>query len=244
MSVTTVGPIDLVRDGRRFRVMKAGETLADSVAAQLLCERGRHPVIYFPPADVRRDLLRQSDLTTRCPHKGEASYWTIELSGSREANAVWSYESPTAGLGAIAGYLAFDWTSVDSFWHEEQELLAHPRNPFVRIDTLRASRRVVVTAAGEVLADSQAPVMLFETGLPTRYYLPRADVALDLLAASPSRSVCPYKGEASYFTAKLGGGEIQDIAWTYPEPFAEVTEIKDCVCFYPERVDSIEVAPR
>ncbi len=244
MTKTTAGSIDLVKDARRFRVDKEGETLADSVDAILLCERGHHPVIYFPLADVRRDVLERSDAKTTCPRKGEASYWTLRVGDCREENAAWSYETPIAGLEAIAGHIAFDWKRMDAFWHEDQELLAHPRNPFVRIDTLKASRRVTVSVKGRVLADSSAVVMLFETGLPARYYFPRSDVALELMTESPSRTVCPYKGEASYVSAEIDGVVIEDIAWTYAAPFAEVADIRDRLCFYPKKVDSIEVAPR
>jgi len=236
------GGIRLVADGRRFRAMLAGRTLADSVRAQLLCEPGRHPVIYFPPSDVRSEFLSDSGGRSRCPRKGEATLWRIRLDGRDVPAAAWSYETPEAGLEAIAGHLAFEWKTMESFWQEDQRLLAHPRNPFVRIDTLATRRRVVVRCGAEVLADSNRAVLLFETGLPVRYYLPRADVAVELLAPSDARSVCPYKGEAAYFDARLPGRRIAGVAWHYPEPFAEVALIRACVCFYPERVDAIEIA--
>ncbi len=234
--------IRIHRDGRRYRAVFAGSVVADSVEAVLLCERGHHPVIYFPPAAVAVGRLQASATRSHCPRKGEAGYWNLVIGERRADDAVWSYRQPLPAAAAIAGHYAFLWGALDSVWHEEQQLLAHPRNPFVRIDTLETARRVVVRAGGQVLADSGRAVLLFETGLPVRYYLPRADVAMDLLTPSPSRSVCPYKGEAGYFSAEVAGRRLEDLAWTYEAPFAEVALIRDRICFYPDRVDSIEIA--
>ncbi|MEQ8654355.1 MAG: DUF427 domain-containing protein [Kiloniellales bacterium] len=236
--------IRLYRDGRRFRVVFAGKTLADSCEAVLLCEGKLHPVIYFPAEAVDQDLLQATDHRSHCPFKGDARYWSITAGDVTAENAAWSYPDPLAEAAGIAGHIAFYWNAVDSVWHEEQELLAHPRNPFIRIDTLESQRRVDVRAGGEILADSRRTVMLFETGLPTRYYFPRIDVNMSALVPSTTRSVCPYKGTASYFSATLDGKTVADIAWVYEAPFVEVALIKDHICFYPERVDSIEVADR
>lgn len=236
--------IRLHQDGRRFRAVFAGETLADSCEAVLLCEGKLHPVIYFPPAAVNQDLLQTSEHKSHCPFKGDARYWSLKAEARIAENAAWSYPEPLPEAAGIAGHIAFYWKAVDSFWHEEQELLAHPRHPFIRIDTLESHRRVVVRAGGEILADSRRAILLFETGLPTRYYIPRLDVTMAALQASATRSVCPYKGTASYFSAELDGKTVTDLAWTYEEPFAEVALIKHHVCFYPERVDAIEIAER
>lgn len=234
--------IGLFGDGRRYRVMAGGRTVADSIDALLLCSPDRHPVIFFPPGAVEPGVLTPSDRRQRCPERGEARYWHLSLEGRRLHDAAWSYEDPTPAIEALRGYVAFDWKAVEAVWQEEQQLLAHPRNPYVRIDTLRSPRRVLVRGGGAVLAESRRAVFLFETGLPARYYIPRDDVAEDLLLSSPTRSVCPYKGEAHYLSARLETGTLADVAWFYPAPFDEVAAIKDLVCFYPERVDSLEVA--
>ncbi|GAB5470952.1 MAG: DUF427 domain-containing protein [Rhodospirillales bacterium] len=242
MTPSERGSLRIVEDGRRFRVVFADETLADSVAARLLCEAGLHPVIYFPPDDVRQDALIASAKRSSCPFKGEARYWSVALAGRRAEDSVWSYPTPKAGAERLAGYQAFAWRAMESFWEEEQQLLAHPRNPFVRIDTLASRRRIQVRGGGKVLADSRAGVLLLETDLPLRCYLPRADVDLASLIASETRSVCPYKGVAEYFSLRTERGITADIAWSYPTPFVEVAAIKDHICFYPERVDTIALA--
>ncbi len=236
--------IRLHKDGRRYRAIFAEQSLADSCDAVLLCEGKLHPVIYFPAEAVSQALLVPSDHHSHCPFKGDARYWTLKAGDKVVENAAWSYPEPLPDAAGIAGHIAFYWNAVDSFWHEEQELLAHPRHPFIRIDTLESHRRVVVRAAGEILADTRRAVLLFETGLPVRYYIPRLDVSMVALTSSTTSSVCPYKGTASYFSIEQAGKQIADVAWTYLDPFAEVALIKDHICFYPERVDSIEIAER
>jgi len=103
--------IDLVPETRRVRVEFAGATVADSTAALRLEEAGHQPVYYFPKTDVRLDLMRPTAHHSRCPYKGEASYWTIEVPAGGEVrraeNAVWSYPDPYDEMLGITGYLAF-----------------------------------------------------------------------------------------------------------------------------------------
>ena len=229
---------------KRYRVLFNGETVADSVRTKLLFEAPYHPVIYFPLEDLRREFLAETQHATHCPWKGDASYWSLKVAGKSAENAVWSYRTPLPQCSAIANHASFIWKSVDGWLEEDSPLLGHARNPYTRIDTLRSSRRVVVRAQGEALADSSHAVFLFETGLPARYYIPLVDCRMDLLTKSDSWTVCPYKGRAAYYSARLPGGEVKDIAWYYPEPWPEVALIRDHIAFYPERVDSIEVADR
>jgi uncharacterized protein (DUF427 family) len=100
---------------------------------------------------------------------------------------------------------------------------------------------VKVTARGETLADTTRARFLFETGHPARYYIPREDVRMDLLEPSATRTVCPYKGEAVYWSANVGGQRIEDVAWSYPDPLEESARIRGFICFYPEKVDAIDV---
>jgi uncharacterized protein (DUF427 family) len=98
-----------------------------------------------------------------------------------------------------------------------------------------------VLVGGEAVADSHRPHLLFETGLPTRYYLPRMDVRMDLLTESETVTACPYKGRTVHYDFSLGDRSVRDIAWSYPFPIPECPKIENLVCFYDERVDSIEV---
>lgn len=133
----------------------------------------------------------------------------------------------------LAGRIQVEFGALDRWLEEEEEVLGHPRDPFKRIDIRRSSRHVRVEVNGLLLADSRRPLLLFETGLPVRYYLPPGDVRMDLLEPSAHRTVCAYKGEASHLSAP--GAE--DVAWTYPEPAPDKPELRDAIAFYNENVD-------
>jgi uncharacterized protein (DUF427 family) len=136
----------------------------------------------------------------------------------------------------MEGRIAVDYYRLDRWREEEDEVVGHPRDPFKRVDTRRSSRHVRVTVGGTLVADSKRPLMLFETGLPVRYYLPREDVRMDLLEPSDRHSLCAYKGRASYYS--LAGDD--DAVWFYPDPLPESIAIKDHLSFWNERAD-IEV---
>jgi uncharacterized protein (DUF427 family) len=244
MNVETPVSIRVEDQSKRYRVLFGGKTIADSVRAKLLFEGKNHPVIYFPLADVRQDLLTPTDHSTTCPHKGVASYWSAKVGDKAKENIAWGYKTPKTAAEGIAGHVSFTWKEVDAWLEEDQPLLGHARNPYSRIDTLRSGRRVTVRHRGETLADTTRAIFLYETGLPPRYYIPKADVRMEKLQPSALKTVCPYKGEAAYLAAPLASGEVKEIAWYYPEPWPEVTLIKDTIAFYPDRVDAIEVADR
>jgi uncharacterized protein (DUF427 family) len=225
---------------KRVRAMFAGQTVADSTDALLLRETRHVPVYYFPRTDVRMDLLTPTDRSTHCPYKGDASYWHVAVDGRVAENAAWSYETPFDDVAGMKDYVAFYWNRMDSWWEEDEEVFVHARDPFVRVDVLASRRRVTVTAGGKPLADSTRALFLFETGHPVRYYIPPEDVKMDRLAESEHVTACPYKGTAHYFSLKDGNDEV---AWVYADPIAEVARIADHLCFYPDKVDSIEVAP-
>ncbi len=169
--------------------------------------------------------------------KGEARYWSIVVGDRTAENAVWSYPEPIEGAPPLAGYYAFYWKRVDQWFEEDEEVFVHPRDPYHRIDATSSSRHVTVSLNDELLAESRRPTLLFETGLPTRYYLPEEDVRQHLLVASESHSRCPYKGLASYWSVQAGDELTSDLAWSYPQPNSAVAQIAGLICFYNERVD-------
>ena len=226
---------------KRLRVVFNGETIADSTRAQYLYESKHTPVYYFPFADVRRDLLQATEHSTHCPFKGDAAYWTVRVGDRSAENAVWSYPDPYPETAEIKDYVAFYWDRMDHWYEEDEEVFVHARDPRVRLDILDSSRPVRVVVAGQVVAESSRSRMLFETGLPTRYYLPEQDVRTDLLQPSERRSACPYKGEARYWHLNLGGECFEDLVWSYPEPVAEAARIKNYLCFFDERVEAVFV---
>ena len=137
-------------------------------------------------------------------------------------------------------WCGFEWDAMEAWFEEDEQVYTHPRDPYTRVDILASSRRVRVLLDGLVLADSTSPRLLFETGLPTRYYLPRTHVRMDLLERSPTVTHCPYKGRAETWSVRVGETLHEDLAWSYPAPLPESQKVAGLIAFYDEKLD-IEV---
>ena len=138
----------------------------------------------------------------------------------------------------LPGMVRIDWTALDAWFEEDEEVFVHPRSPYVRVDALRSNRSIRVECDGVVLADATTCVMVFETGLPTRYYLDRTAVRWEHLEPSETQTPCPYKGTTSaYWSARVGGEVFPDLAWGYDFPTRQLLPIAGLVCFYNEQVD-------
>lgn len=222
---------------QRIRAFVGGEAVVDTRGAHLLHERGLLPVYCFPPGDVRGDLLEPTEHRTHCPHKGDASYWTIRVGDRSEENAVWSYEEPHEPVAFIGGHRAFYWHAADEWYVEDEQVFGHPRDPFHRIDVYETAVHVRVSLDGELLAESRRAKVLYETGLPPRFYLPAEDVRAELLEPSERKTRCAYKGSASYWHVRVGDRLEDDLVWTYPDPQHDGEPVRDLLCFFNERVD-------
>lgn len=216
---------------QRVRGELGGTVVVDTVRANLLHETGLLPRWYFAREDVRTDLLEPSTTTTHCPFKGDARYWNLRVGDRLVEDALWEYPEPLPGAPPLAGLLSPYNEKLDRWLEEDEVLVGHPRDPFHRVDARRSSRRVVVTVAGEVVADTERAVAVYETGLPVRWYVPLDDVRADLLTPSPTTTECPYKGVASYWSLDAGGRHWPDAVWTYREPLLEALPTKGCVSF-------------
>ncbi len=126
---------------------------------------------------------------------------------------------------------------MDAWYEEEEEVFVHARDPYKRVDVLPSSRHLRVEIAGETVAETRRPYLLFETSLPTRYYIPQEDARLDLLEPSDLKTPCPYKGIASYWSVKIGDYVAENVVWSYRETISECPKIKDLLCFFNERAD-------
>jgi uncharacterized protein (DUF427 family) len=198
-------------------------------------------VYYFPESDVRRDLLVDTEHGTYCPWKGDASYWTIQVGDRVAENAAWSYLNPIEQSQAIKGYIAFYWDQVDAWFEEEEEIFVHARDVYKRVDAIQSSRHIEIILNGRKVADSHRPVIVFETGVPVRYYLPKEDVNQDVLTESALNTSCPYKGTASYWSATVDGVTYDNIVWSYLNPIPEIPKITGLLSFYNEQVDAVIV---
>jgi uncharacterized protein (DUF427 family) len=205
---------------RRIRVRLAGRMIADSTRAIIyvnFSSRGG-PTYFLPLDDVRPGVL--VDETD--------AGWSVEAGGRHVPDGAWrSDEFPE-----LKGHVSFSWDDFEWF-EEDEQVFIHARPTDHRVDALRSDRHIEVFVNGEKVADSIRPVALFETHLPTRWYLPYADVRTDLLTPSETITRCPYKGTARYFSHR----DLPDAAWSYPDPIPENPKIKDLICFFDERVD-------
>jgi uncharacterized protein (DUF427 family) len=206
------------------------------------------PSYAFPHNDVRTDLLTESHgAPPREPFfflpQGPVSQWYDVTVGRRTApHAAWVRDDP-----ALSDRLVLSWQpGLLDRWMEEDELVAgHPRDPHKRVETLASSRHVLVRLDGTTLADSLRPVLLLETDLPTRYYLPREDVRLEALTPTSNRSHCPYKGIADQYWSVTGRPDAVDIVWCYSAPLPAVGKIAGRLAFYNDVVDiTVDGAPQ
>ena len=224
---------------RRVRVMFGGVTIADSRKVMLMLENRRLAVYYFPVKDVRLDLLVPTSYRSQHTGKGEASFYDVKVGEKVADTAAWRYLAPKRT--DLRDYVAFYWMKMDAWFEEDDEVFVHPRDPYHRVDVLNSSRHVKVIVGGEVVAETRRPRLLFETGLPTRYYVPKLDVRLDLLTPTNTVTRCPYKGKASYWSVIVNGKEFTDIVWAYPAPIPECPKIENLLCFFDEKVDAVYV---
>jgi uncharacterized protein (DUF427 family) len=141
-------------------------------------------------------------------------------------NAVWSYLEPNDSAAWLRGYQSFFFDAMDAWFDEDEEIAGNLRDPYHRVDVRDSSRRVRVLADGQVVAETDRPRLLSETGVPNRYYIPPDDVRRDLLEPSATHSVCPYKGTASYHTLRVGGQRLPDVAWFYPAPLESAVKVR------------------
>lgn len=232
----------LIEESPKWLRVKVGDHfLANSKHALIVNEAGRLPVYYFPIEDLDQSLLRKSESTMFTEHKGQAEFYDIVVDGREIKDAIWGYPHPHQDSAGLKGFVAIDWKSADQWFEEEEEIFVHARDPYTRIDTIGSSRHVVVKLNGEIVADSVRPVILFETGLTPRYYLPAEDIRFGLFTATDSVTRCPYKGFASYWTADVNGKTYEDVLWSYQDPIPEVIKIKGPYSFYNEYVDELLV---
>jgi uncharacterized protein (DUF427 family) len=225
---------------RWIRGIVGDVTVIDSRSARMLHEQGRLPIYLFPREEVRSDLLEPSKTRTDSENKGGARWWHLRVDDELAEDAAWEWHDPPPGAPPLAGLLGFRWDALERWLEEDEEAIVHARDPYHRVDVLDTSRRLRISLEGEILAETTRGKVIFETGLPPRWYVPREDVREELLVPSEKRTGCAYKGFASYWSVRLGDRVEEDLVWTYREPRHDAVRIKDYLAFFNERTD-IEV---
>jgi uncharacterized protein (DUF427 family) len=209
-AAATRGRVRIERGQKRIRAYLGGEVVADTTRPMLVWEVPHYPTYYFPAEDVRAELLTAPGAAVRFE------------------------DSPTEELRDL---VRLDLAAMDAWFEEDEQAFGHPRDPYTRIDILASSRHVRVEVDGVTIAESTSPRILFETGLPARYYLPKTHVRLDLLTHTDKATYCPYKGQAEYWSVRAGDKVHEDFVWSYPTPLPESERIAGLMAFYNEKVD-------
>jgi uncharacterized protein (DUF427 family) len=232
------------------RVYFGDETVADSRRVQLLRGAGHIPVYYFPQEDVQMALLAPAGEDAAVAGLGDGPWpeppdastvYSVEAGERSARRAAWLVEEAPGDLPELAGHVAFIWDAMDAWYEEDQRVHVHAHDPRLRIDIRPSSRHVRVVVGGETVAETHRPVLLFETGLPVRYYIPRQDVRRDLLVPSDRVTRCPYKGTASYYSVEADDRLHEALVWYYPLLNDGFALIQDLLAFYQERVDAFYV---
>jgi len=231
---TTTPRVRIESNPKRIRAVADGTTVVDSTESRYVWEIPYYPAWYFPVADVQARLVER-DQTLRSASRGDGTRYDVVLPRRTLPDAAWRHlDSPVEELRDL---VRIEWDAVDAWFEEDVEVFVHPRSPEVRVDALPSSRHVRVLVDRQVVADSTRPTVLYETGLPPRYYLPKTDIRMDLLSPTDTSSACPYKGWANYWTVTVDGEPHDDIAWGYRTPLPESEAVAGLVCFYNEKVD-------
>jgi uncharacterized protein (DUF427 family) len=239
-------PVDHVEPvPRRIRAELGGRVVLDTTAALYLWEWPPYPQFLIPVGDVDPDALVDEERVSNLS-RGRVARVGLRVGDVERPGAGRRYVEST--IPGIVGTIRFDFAALDAWYEEDEQVFVHPRNPYARVDALRSTRRVRIELGGVVLAESSGPVLVFETGLPTRYYLNRTEVRLENLVPTDTVTACPYKGTTSgYWSVQLGAQRYDDLAWTYDFPTRELLPIAGLIAFYNERVDLFvdgEAVPR
>ena len=226
-------------------------TVVDTFDASLVYLEGRHPEYYVPASDVDwdklaagSDVIVDPETTSRgaapAATMGDGKVIDANLASELGAFQTISRDGVIVGQrfvdGPAAGLVRFDFKALDAWFEEEEQLFVHVRDPYVRVDVIESSRHIEVTINGTLVAATDRPRLVTETGLPGRWYIPRADINLGLLQSSDTQSSCGYKGQARWWNLAVPGQDnVPNVAWGYQRPVPNASKLASLICFFAEK---------
>lgn len=229
-TIISNGPSKIEPASRRVRALFDGIFIVDTTSAMHVWERNLSHVQFWLPL---RDF--KSGVVTKGPNLDDEAFAyqaIVKRNSEKSTDHVVVFEK-----GPLEGLVRLEFGAMDAWFEEDQQIYDGVKNPYKRIDVLPSSRKVEVKIGGVTVADCSNPMFLFETGLRTRYYLPKTSVKMEYLTPSATTTKCPYKGKANYYNVTIEGKEYKDIVWWYEYPVPESATIQGLVCFYNEKVD-------
>ncbi|MGQ4511275.1 DUF427 domain-containing protein [Streptomyces sp. DW26H14] len=231
--IVPVGHVEPVP--RRLRGFVAGRPVFDTVRARYVWLWPGYPQFCVPREDIAAGALVDEGRSLALA-VGPATRHTLSTGGVERPGAAWVWAD--GAPEGIVGFVSFRWESVDAWFEEDEQVFVHPRSPYTRVDALRSGRAVRVEVDGTVVADAPSSVTVFETGLPTRYYLDRVHVDWTRMVPTDTVTSCPYKGTTSgYWSVHTETGTHPDLAWAYDFPTRQLSPVAGLVAFYNEHVD-------
>lgn len=229
----TGGDPQMVPGYKWIRGLLDGRVVVDSRQYQYVWEIPYWPWWFFPRHHINADLA-ESPVRDAAPELPDGAVRYDVRCGDRTLEGAARAYPDHVDIGDL---VTIDFDALDHWFEEDVEVFVHPRSPYTRIDALASSRHVVVSIDGVEVANTHKPTVLFETGVPPRFYIPMTDADLTILVGNDRSSSCPYKGDATYFDAHVGGDVVNDVAWTYTLPRPESAPIAGHICFYDEKLD-------
>jgi uncharacterized protein (DUF427 family) len=222
---------------RRIRGYIGGVLVVDTVRALYVWESANYPQYYIPSGDVRPGALVDEGHVQQT-RRGSVRRQAVRFGDVARSGA--GRLVTDSAIEGLNGTVRFEWDALDSWFEEDEQVFVHPRNPYVRVDALRSTRSVSIEVEGLLLAESTSPVMVFETGLPTRYYVARTEVSFEHLIPTATVTACPYKGTTTACWSVVVGETVHpDLAWSYDFPTPQVAPIAGMIAFYNEKVDIV-----
>jgi uncharacterized protein (DUF427 family) len=218
---------------RRMRVRFADRWIADSEDVVLLHEPGRYPVAYFPKSDIEEGILASEDRVTQHKDLGDTQWFSVRVAGQEANHSAWQHTGLPGHAAVLDGRQAFAWRAIDAFYEEDERIVGHAADTYHRIDIRSTSRHLVVRDGDQVIADTQHPLALYESGFAPRWYVRREDIDTSALKPAEGQTFCPYKGIASYYD--IGGRKRA--AWSYVNAGKEVDRVSNMVSFEPDKID-------
>lgn len=218
---------------RRMRVRFADRWVADSDDVVLFHEPGRYPVAYFPREDIEEGLLVPEDRVTQHRDLGDTAWYTVKAPAQEASHSAWQHTALPSHAAVLAKRVAFAWRAMDAFYEEDERIVGHAADAYHRIDIRATSRHLLVRDGEQVIADTQRPLALYESGFAPRWYVPREDIDESALKIVALQTFCPYKGICSYYD--IGGNK--HAGWSYVNAWPEVGRVANLVSFEPDKID-------
>ncbi|GAB7359499.1 hypothetical protein MBLNU230_g6144t1 [Neophaeotheca triangularis] len=243
LKMATQGPHKTLPTPRLVQIVFAHTYIARTTSALYVWEHPYYPQFYLPTSAFPNfDSIFTPQTPITHPTTGAVLATQLKLTlGSRTTTEIIHFAADLSGAAApLADLVKISFAAVDQWLEESTPIHVHPKDPFKRIDILHSTRPIKVSIAGRTIAESSSAMHLYETGLPARFYLPLTAVDVGVLRRTETRTQCPYKGEAEYYSVDLrgeGGERWEDVVWFYDRPALECAKVEGLCCFYNEKVD-------